>query len=235
MKISGAVGLWAQAETGGPRGASVLGGILIQHTPVHGAHGLLPCTCWALEPLSNCLPELPALIDALINHWKKCSFKPVPPEEAQIFRSERVVMDLKESIYRSRALYMHGCMLSRSSSVRLCVTVWTVACQSPLSIGFSGRNTGVSCHALLQGIFPRGRTPCLSYFLHWQVGSLPLVPPGKLSFIYACMHAKSLQSCPTLCDPRTAAHQAPLSTGFSRQEYWSGLPFPSPSFIYTLC
>ena len=28
--------------------------------------------------------------------------------------------------------------------------------------------------------------------------------------------------------PETAAHQAPLSTGFSRQEYWSGLPFPSP-------
>ena len=28
--------------------------------------------------------------------------------------------------------------------------------------------------------------------------------------------------------PWTAAHQAPLSTGFSRQEYWSGLPFPSP-------
>ena len=28
--------------------------------------------------------------------------------------------------------------------------------------------------------------------------------------------------------PWTAAHQAPLSLGFSRQEYWSGLPFPSP-------
>ena len=27
--------------------------------------------------------------------------------------------------------------------------------------------------------------------------------------------------------PRTVANQAPLSTGFSRQEYWSGLPFPS--------
>ena len=36
------------------------------------------------------------------------------------------------------------------------------------------------------------------------------------------------QSCLTLCDPWTAAHQAPLSIGFSRQEYWSGLPFPSP-------
>ena len=31
-----------------------------------------------------------------------------------------------------------------------------------------------------------------------------------------------------LCDPRTVAHQAPPSMGFSRQEYWSGLPFPSP-------
>ena len=39
--------------------------------------------------------------------------------------------------------------------------------------------------------------------------------------------AKSLQSCPTLCDP-VAAHQALLSLGFSRQEHWSGLPFPSP-------
>ena len=34
------------------------------------------------------------------------------------------------------------------------------------------------------------------------------------------------QSCPTLCDLWTVAHQAPPSMGFSRQEYWSGLPFP---------
>ena len=33
----------------------------------------------------------------------------------------------------------------------------------------------------------------------------------------------SLQSCPTLCDPMDVARQAPLSMGFSRQEYWSGL------------
>ena len=36
------------------------------------------------------------------------------------------------------------------------------------------------------------------------------------------------KSCPTLVAPWTVAHQAPLSMGFSRQEYWSGLPFPSP-------
>ena len=37
------------------------------------------------------------------------------------------------------------------------------------------------------------------------------------------------QSCPTLfVTPWTIAHQAPLSMGFSRQEYWSGLPCPPP-------
>ena len=36
------------------------------------------------------------------------------------------------------------------------------------------------------------------------------------------------QSCPTLWDPMDYSLQAPLSMGFSRQEYWSGLPFPSP-------
>ena len=40
------------------------------------------------------------------------------------------------------------------------------------------------------------------------------------------------QSCPTLWDPMDyIAHQAPLSMGFSRQEYWSGLPFPSRRYL----
>ena len=41
----------------------------------------------------------------------------------------------------------------------------------------------------------------------------------------AAAAAKSLQSCPTLCDPIDGS---PPSLGFSRQEHWSGLPFPSP-------
>ena len=41
----------------------------------------------------------------------------------------------------------------------------------------------------------------------------------------AAAAAKSLQPCLTLCDP--CAHQAPPSLGFSRQEHWSGLLFPS--------
>ena len=39
---------------------------------------------------------------------------------------------------------------------------------------------------------------------------------------------KSLSCARLLATPWTAAHQAPLSMGFSRQEYWSALPLPSP-------
>ena len=36
------------------------------------------------------------------------------------------------------------------------------------------------------------------------------------------------QLCPTLCDPLDGSRLAPLSMGLSRQDYWSGLPCPSP-------
>ena len=69
-------------------------------------------------------------------------------------------------------------MLSR---VQLFETPWTVALQAPLSVGFfSGKNTGVGCHCLLQGIFvTQGWNLCLLDLLHWQVDSLPLAPSGK--------------------------------------------------------
>ena len=44
----------------------------------------------------------------------------------------------------------------------------------------------------------------------------------------AAAAAKSLQSCLTLCDPIDGSPPGSLSLGFSRQEHWSGLPFPSP-------
>ena len=39
------------------------------------------------------------------------------------------------------------------------------------------------------------------------------------------------KSCQLFATPWTVAHQTPLSMGFPRQEYWSGLPFPSPGEI----
>ena len=44
----------------------------------------------------------------------------------------------------------------------------------------------------------------------------------------AAAAAKSLPSCPTLCESIDGSPRAPPSLGFSRQEHWSGLPFPSP-------
>ena len=46
-----------------------------------------------------------------------------------------------------------------------------------------------------------------------------------LLYLLLLSHFSRVQLCAT---PQTAAHQAPLALGFSRQEHWSGLPFPSP-------
>ena len=46
-----------------------------------------------------------------------------------------------------------------------------------------------------------------------------------------CVHLWSLQSCQTLCNPMDCAHQAPLSMGFSRQQYWSGLTCTPPGHL----
>ena len=57
-------------------------------------------------------------------------------------------------------------------------------------------------------------------------------------FLLQCMKVKSenevAQSCPTLATPWTAAYQAPPSMGFSRQQYWSGVPLPSPLIIFEI-
>ena len=63
----------------------------------------------------------------------------------------------------------------------------------------------------------------------------PWDSPGKKTgvgchFLLQCMKAKgkSLSHVQLFATPWTAAYQAPLSMGFSRQEYWSGVPLPSP-------
>ena len=67
-------------------------------------------------------------------------------------------------------LKIRACVLNRFSHIWLC---------NPMDWAYSpGKNTGVGCHALPQGIF-QGLTLCLSCLLHWQVCSLPLAPPEK--------------------------------------------------------
>ena len=77
----------------------------------------------------------------------------------------------------------------------------------------------------------------LSQWVDWDHWGRRIFVSHKISFLIygaaycstaAAAAAASLQSCPTLCDPQAAAHQAPPSLGLSRQEHRSGLPFPSP-------
>ena len=69
-------------------------------------------------------------------------------------------------------LCVHACLVT--SVLSDSATLWTVARQAPLSIS-PGKNTGVGCHALLQGIFlTQGSNRNLLCLLHWQVDSLLL-------------------------------------------------------------
>ena len=71
-------------------------------------------------------------------------------------------------------------MLSHFSCVWLCATLWTAACQVPLSMGFSRQEywSGLPCP--FPGDLPnQWMEPLSQCLLHCQVGSLPLAPPGK--------------------------------------------------------
>ena len=107
-------------------------------------------------------------------------------------------------------------MLSRFSHVQLSVVLWTAACQAPLSLRFSRQEywSGLPFPSP-ENLPNQGSNPFLC-LLHWQAGSLPLVK------------VKSVSHVQLFVIPWTVAYQAPLFVEFSRQEYWSGLLFPSP-------
>ena len=75
------------------------------------------------------------------------------------------------------------------------------------------------------------RTWCFTH-----VGASGLHQEGRQCVHTLPCHTWRSYSCVRLCaTPWTAAHQAPLSRGFSRQEYWSGLSFPTPSLRSLEC
>ena len=96
---------------------------------------------------------------------------------------------------------LYACV--HAKSLQLCPTLCDPMDCSPARFlcprDSPGRNTGVGCHALLQGFFPtQGSNLHLLSLLHWQVGSLPLGPPEKPHILYV---SEVAQSCLTLCDP----------------------------------
>ena len=122
----------------------------------------------------------------------------------------------------------YACVHAKSlQSFPVFATPWTVARQASLSMTFFRQKYWNGLPCCLQEIFlTQGSNP---HFIYLQVGSLPLVPPGKPDR-WLC--AQSLSRGRLFATPWTVARQTPLSMDFSRQELWSGLLFPSPKTDY---
>ena len=84
-------------------------------------------------------------------------------------------------IIRNARPWERACALSDFNCVRLCDPVDCSPPRSSVHGDSPGKNTGVGCHLLLQGIFPtQGSNPHLLCLLLWQAGSWPgKAPPGK--------------------------------------------------------
>ena len=118
--------------------------------------------------------------------------------------------------YQKKKKFGTACCCLVAKSCLTLVTSWTVAHQSLCPKGLPGKNTGVGCPspALAGGFFTTEPEPLLWTQLHiattWCCVPLDAVMSGSFE----------------LCGLQLA--RLHLSMGFSRQEYWTGLPFPSP-------
>ena len=106
---------------------------------------------------------------------------------------------------------------------------WTAACQAPLSMGLSPQEywSGLPFSPLKDLPNPRIQpttppSPALAgRFFTTE-------PPGKPALLLWKWKCYLFSCIPLFVTPWTVAHQAPLSMEFSRQDYWSGEPVPSP-------
>ena len=120
--------------------------------------------------------------------------------------------------------------------VQLFVTAWTVAHWAPLSLEFSRQEYWSGLSFPFPGIFStQGLKLYLLHLLNWQADSLPLCHLGSRNLVYGPIISQMVCVCALsqvqlFKTPWTIVHKAPLTTGFPRQEYWSGLPFPMPSY-----
>ena len=129
---------------------------------------------------------------------------------------------------------MRACMLSCFSRVQLFATPWTVAHQALLSTRLSRQEywSGLSCPSSgdlsnpgTEPVSPCGS--CIAGRFFYQGSHQESFPLGKPQINYVWVLG-GFSRVWLFATPWTVAHQAPLSMGFSRQEYWTGLPFPPP-------
>ena len=125
------------------------------------------------------------------------------------------------------------CILSQSTQIKC--NVAKAVCS--VGINHALYRTQVLCPTELYTL-DLGNSLRLEFFIHdssprqWE-GRPQCVRRHVVSQtrLFSALWKSIVKLCPTICNPTTAACQAPLSMGFSRQEYRSGLPFPSPGHL----
>ena len=120
------------------------------------------------------------------------------------------------------------CMLSCFRCVWLFATLWIVACQAPLSMGFSRQEYWSGLPSPPPGSLPYPGIEVMSLMSPALSGRFFTSSTSWEAPIKGCEVVKLLSHVQLFVIPWTVVYQAPLSMAFSRQEYWSGLLFPSP-------
>ena len=125
-----------------------------------------------------------------------CSQACPTPHREQLWLLSPVSFFFKAALLPPSVLWVSHSVVSNSLP-----PPWTVAHQALLSMDFPGKNTGVGCHCLLQGIFPtQGSNPSLLFLLHcrrilhcWAIRKAPVLLPISTAFQNSCC---SQISCP---------------------------------------
>ena len=149
-----------------------------------GSHGKNPPAMWETWVRSLGWEDL--LEEGMATHAKTLAWRSPMDRGARqatvhgVAKSRTRLSDFHFHFPLSVSIYVTYCCLVTQSCPIICKTMDCSLPGSSVHGDFTGKNTRMGCHALLQEIFPtQGSNPHLSHLLHWQVGSLPLALPGK--------------------------------------------------------
>jgi len=117
--------------------------------------------------------------------------------------------------YTNSFLFPYKSIKSHGKPQGLCLMAFS-GCKSLLNLHVSRKTVLGSWH------YHSSQQPLFSDCMGWRIN---ISSPSCLLLLWLLNHFSRVQLCAT---PEMEAHQAPPSLGFSKQEHWSGLPFPSP-------
>ena len=145
----------------------------------------------------------------------------------QTFLPGRYTMSNKYTKRCSMSLTIKEMQIENNNEISLCTH----------QNGYEEKQTMINIDKDVNPNFKLGFSKSVDRCVKWcsPLGKKMIIPQNVKELLYgqaSLLAMLSCFSCVRLCATlQMTAHQASPSTGFSRQEYWSGLPFPSPSLL----